>query len=281
MRDLLTGHLTITPTHPTGHTMHDPTASDPTVPDPTVPNSDVPDSDMPGPDVQATGAEKPDSAPADHGAGAAGPPPVPWRPTPVTPGKPLVQIVVPHTTLAGNDDQPVELIGYGPIPADLARTIAADAVWKRLVTDPRSGTLLDHGRNTYRPPTALSDFVRARDQVCRFPPCNRRAIDIELDHTISWTAQHGATADTNLYGGCAHHHHLKHDAPGWTVTQTAEGLITWTTPTGHSYTSEPYDYRPEPPIPATPARAARAAASPRPAPPDPWTLTAGSDDAPF
>ena len=38
-------------------------------------------------------------------------------------------------------------------------------------------------------------------------------------------------------------YHLKHDAPGWSVRQDVDGRITWTTPTGHSYTSSPYDYR--------------------------------------
>jgi hypothetical protein len=118
-------------------------------------------------------------------------------------------------------------------------------VWKPLVTDPLSGALLDHGRTTYRPPPPLADFVRAREVVCRLPTCRRRAIDTELDHTRAWAAEHGETKDDNLYGGCVHHH-LKHDAPGWAVAQGPDGRITWTTPTGHSHTSEPYDYRPEP-----------------------------------
>ncbi len=154
--------------------------------------------DIAGSDNRGTGRGGKGTNTGDHDTGCprcaspTGPlPPLPWRPPPVAPGKPLVQIVVPLTTLTGADDHPVELVGYGPIPSDIARTIAADAVWKRLVTDPLSGTLLDHGRTTYRPSAALSDFVRARDQVCRFPPCNRRAIDIELDHTLSWTAGNG------------------------------------------------------------------------------------------
>ena len=167
---------------------------------------------------------------------------------------------MPLTTLTGTDDQPVELVGYGPIPAATAREIAADAVWKRLITDPLSGALLDHGRTTYRPPAALTDWVRARDVHCRFPTCRRRAIDVELDHAIAWTSG-GPTANHNLYGGCTHHHHLKHDAPGWTVTQTPDGHITWTTPTGHTDTSEPHDYRPEP---AARPRSTSTSTAPRP-----------------
>jgi hypothetical protein len=86
-------------------------------------------------------------------------------PRPVTPGKPLVQVLMPFTTLIGADDQPCELVGHGAIPADLAREIASDAVLKRLVYDPLSGTVLDHGRTTYRPPTGLADFVKARAGV--------------------------------------------------------------------------------------------------------------------
>ncbi|MGH8573351.1 MAG: DUF222 domain-containing protein, partial [Gammaproteobacteria bacterium] len=74
-----------------------------------------------------------------------------------------VQMTVPASTLLGLDDVPGELAGYGPIPANLARELAADATWRRLLTDPASGALLDYGRSTYRPPAALADFVRARD----------------------------------------------------------------------------------------------------------------------
>ena len=162
---------------------------------------------------------------------------------PARAGKPLIHVIVPYTTLTGADDQPGELLGYGPIPADLARDIAADAVWKRLLTDPLSGAVLDHGRDTYRPPAALADFVRARDLYCRMPGCRRQASHCELDHAIDW-AKGGTTTDTNLYTGCLHDHRLK-DRPGWKVRQTPDGRVEWTTPTGHRYHSDPHDYRPD------------------------------------
>src|SRR5215213_3995671 len=46
----------------------------------------------------------------------------------------VVQVTVPATTLMGIDDQPGELAGYGPIPAAVARDIAAGGTWKRLLT---------------------------------------------------------------------------------------------------------------------------------------------------
>ncbi|WP_308283245.1 HNH endonuclease signature motif containing protein [Pseudonocardia nigra] len=223
------------------------------------------------------GAERADTSPGS--TACSGP-----VPRPVAPGKPLIQIVMPHSTLLGADDQPCELVGYGPVPADLAREIAADAVWHRLVTDPLSGALLDYGRITYRPPAALADFVRARDVTCRHPICRRRALDAELDHIVPFPE--GATAEKNLMDGCVHHHKLKH-RPGWQVVAHADGRIEWITPTGHSYCSEPFDYRPEPPPPPSKA-AAVAPPDPPPSPrADPWTAPgaleerAGADsDAP-
>jgi len=37
--------------------------------------------------------------------------------------------------LLGVGDDPAELVGHGPIDADLARTLAQDATWRRLLTD--------------------------------------------------------------------------------------------------------------------------------------------------
>jgi uncharacterized protein DUF222 len=157
-------------------------------------------------------------------------------PRPVNPGKPLVHVLMPFTTLLGLDEQACELVGHGPIPAELAREIAADATLKRLVFDPVSGALLDHGRTTYRPPAALADFVRARDVHCRGPICNRRALDSELDHIVPYPK--GSTSEKNLMGGCGHDHHAKH-APGWRVRARPGGRIEWITPTGHPVLQRP------------------------------------------
>ena len=173
-----------------------------------------------------------------------------------------MQIVVGLDTLTGTHQLPAELVGYGPIPADLARHTATDAVWKRLITDPVSGALLDHGRRTYRPPAALHDFVKARDVTCRFPICNRRAIDCDLDHLQPW-AQDGDTNEANLHGLCPQHHALK-DQPGWHVISHPDGTLIWITPTGHRHISRPHDYRdyfPDDPEPEPPP------APPEPAPP--------------
>ncbi|MGH4021561.1 MAG: hypothetical protein ACRDT0_20470 [Pseudonocardiaceae bacterium] len=108
-------------------------------------------------------------------------------------------MIVPITTLMGLDDQPGDLIGYGPIPAPLAREIATGGTWRRLLTDPASGTLLDYGHTTYTPPDGLADFIRARDLYCRNPICGQRAATADLDHTIPWPE--GPTSQHNLHAG--------------------------------------------------------------------------------
>jgi hypothetical protein len=148
-----------------------------------------------------------------------------------------VQVTVPATTLLGTSDQPGELAGYGTIPAALARRLAEDprAVWRRLLTDPVDGSLLDYGRRTYRPPVALDDHVRARDVTCRFPGCQQPAGRCDLDHTEAYPA--GPTSEDNLGALCRLHHRLKHETD-WTLEQH-QGTFIWTSPTGRTYTRAP------------------------------------------
>lgn len=151
--------------------------------------------------------------------------------------RPNVQVTVALTTLLGLDEQPAELVGYGPIDAQTARRIATDGTWRRLLTDPKSGTLLDYGRTVYQPPADLREFVLARDPVCVFPGCRRPARHCQLDHLHSWEAG-GSTCATNLGPECHRHHRCK-SIGGWNVVRTADGSFTWTSPTGKTYTVEP------------------------------------------
>jgi hypothetical protein len=101
-------------------------------------------------------------------------------------GHAQVQITVGLGTLLRLDQEPAELTGYGPIPAELAREIAFDrsSTWRRLVTDPLSGSLLDHGCTKYSPPRALKDHVIARDRTCTFPGCFELAGRCDIDHIM-------------------------------------------------------------------------------------------------
>jgi Domain of unknown function (DUF222) len=170
---------------------------------------------------------------------------------------PLVQVTVAATTLLGLDDRPGELAGHGPIPAQVARGLAADptGTWRRILTDPADGSVLDVGRRGYRPPLPLARFVTARDGTCRFPGCRQPARRCDLDHVKPWPA--GPTAASNLISLCRHHHRLKHSGR-WTVTADHHGTVTWTAPTGRGYETRP------PPI-ADPATSDNRPASGHPA----------------
>jgi hypothetical protein len=154
--------------------------------------------------------------------------------------RPAIQVSVALSTLLGLDQQPGELTGHGPVPASVARRIAADptGTWRRLVTDP-TGKLLDYGTTTYRPPADLARYVIARDRTCTFPGCRRSAQRCDLDHQIPASAG-GSTNPANIAALCQRHHRAKHKA-GWRVVRH-ETASHWTSPTGHHYRSRPPAY---------------------------------------
>ncbi len=144
-----------------------------------------------------------------------------------------VNVTIDLPTLMGLAENPGELAGYGPIPASVAREIAADARWKRFVTDPITGNLLDFGREHYEPPQALKDFLIARDRTCRFPGCRRSAILADLDHAESWRSG-GETSPENLGALCRRHHKMK-THHGWQLESFADGSCIWRSPLGKEF----------------------------------------------
>lgn len=124
----------------------------------------------------------------------------------------------------------------------------ADPRLSRLLTDPVTPARLDHGTDRYRPGTALSRHVHARDATCIGPACSHPAIGIQLDHTINYgqpdTAsrpgrrggreQLGTTSDTNLGSACERVHNSKTHGH-WRLDQPQPGLFVWTSPTGRTY----------------------------------------------
>jgi hypothetical protein len=157
-----------------------------------------------------------------------------------------VRITVRASTLLGLDDQPADLEGHGPIDAVRARALAAGGVWRRVVTDPMTDRVLDVGRERYRPPAALDEFVRTRDETCAFPGCTVPACRCELDHTVAYRPRPGAdpgeplgrTDADNLGPVCHRHHRLKTDG-GFRLRQIEPGLFEWITPAGHRYLTRP------------------------------------------
>jgi hypothetical protein len=151
-----------------------------------------------------------------------------------------VRVTVPYTALLGANDLPGELAGYGPIPAAVARDLAAGGTWRRILTDPESGRPLDYGTTRYRPPAHLAGLAITRDQTCQFPGCRVSAHRCDLDHGVPYDPATGTgpTSETNLGPKCRRHHQIK-QTPGWSVTHHPDGWTTWVTPSGHQYHSQP------------------------------------------
>ncbi len=185
-----------------------------------------------------------------------------------------LQVIVGADTITGASQEPGWVPGLGPVTAtevdELIRPglgaqtgtdagaapsrdggegfeIGSHVSVRRLLTDPATGTLTDLDQKRYRPSAALDRAVRARDVTCRFPGCRRSAdsAGTDLDHTVPWPVS--PTAATNLSVLCRRHHRLKHTA-GWNVALEPNGVMTWTTPTGRQYQTEPWHYTdPDPP----------------------------------
>ncbi|MFC9514840.1 DUF222 domain-containing protein [Nocardiaceae bacterium NPDC056970] len=186
-----------------------------------------------------------------------------------------VLVGVNASTLLGFDDAPGYLSGYGAIDADLARELATDATWKRILTlsaadraglaeGPLTGPVLGIGpplpspkhspstiatrarkrlqERTYRPGARLAEIVRTRDGVCRFPNCAAPASACDLDHTIPFDHDHpergGLTTESNLACLCRTHHPLK-TLGYWSVRQIGEGRLEWLDPTGRATITHP------------------------------------------
>lgn len=194
-------------------------------------------------------------------------------------GEPAVEvgIVIAASSLLGVDDDPAQLVGYGTISAALARQLATgpSVFARRLVCDPITGELIEADTRKRLFDGPLRTFIAAADQTCRRPGCESpiREFDHLEDHATG-----GPTNGANGTGYCRPDHTTKH-TPGWQVQRSPEWdvarqvwqppppwdwnrrrasglpdpmhgtaplrrlphrpMITWTTPTGHTYASPP------------------------------------------
>jgi len=152
--------------------------------------------------------------------------------------KAVVDIRVDLTTLAGLNNQPGELGGYGPVIADIARQVAEDQTdqsWRYTITDPETGLPVDGGILRRRPNPRQRRITETLYPVCITPTCRHKATDSDIDHRKAH-ADGGPTSVTNSGPLCRHDHRLKH-ALGWTYKPIAGGDHLWTTKLGLTYTT--------------------------------------------
>ena len=99
-------------------------------------------------------------------------------------------------------------------------------------------TPADEPETGYRPSAGLARFVRTRDLTCRFPGCTTPAESCDIDHVIPYPL--GATHASNLACLCRKHHLLKTFWTGdWELELRPDVVAVWTSPTGHTYTTNP------------------------------------------
>lgn len=151
-----------------------------------------------------------------------------------------IQVTIAATTLAGADDRPAELDGFGPIDPDIARDLAGrNGGWSRLFLDP---TGMVTQTDTYSPTEGMRRFLRARDQHCRFPGCRMPVRRCQIDHNHDH-ARGGRTSLSNLSHFCAGHHVLKHpdidERHRWTARQLPDRSLDWISPLGRHYSDAP------------------------------------------
>ncbi|GAA0618323.1 hypothetical protein GCM10010174_40610 [Kutzneria viridogrisea] len=150
-------------------------------------------------------------------------------------GRPVTvwtDVTVLVQTLLGLTADPGYIAGVGYVDANLAREIAGQGDWRKVLTD-EVGMPIGVGRKRYRPPKALRDFVMVRDRVCQAPGCLRPVAECQIDHARGF-ASGGETDERNLGPFCDVHHCLK-TIGRYRFTRGADGIQRWITPLGFEY----------------------------------------------
>ncbi|MGA9310905.1 MAG: hypothetical protein WBV74_11110, partial [Pseudonocardiaceae bacterium] len=207
-----------------------------------------------------------------------------------------VELRVALSTLLGRDRYPGEVAGWGPVTAEVARTVVIAqraAQWRFAITDP-AGRLLLAGTTRRRPHSTAS--------CGELPPCRGGIVELQLPAALltelatdphacgQWTAvvaDLSAQYTRHTQGHCTkppakkpaarfagaalrrHDHRLKH--PGrWRLHQPTPGHFTWTSPLGRTYHTQPPPIINDLPEPR-----------PRPDYPDRWPFARANDDSPI
>jgi hypothetical protein len=178
---------------------------------------------------------------------------VPGDPTFTALGRPpvaTVQLIVTLSTLLGLDHGVAQVPGWGCVSRQQAQDLALQlgSIWKRIVTDPITGRAIEATAGTYTVPAGMAEQIKTRDGTCRAPGCEIPSERCDLDHSQEWTTTSqvaggagGPTAETNLAAVHRGHHNLK-TSGFWDSDQSPDGLLTWTTATGRTFTTYPYVY---------------------------------------
>lgn len=126
-----------------------------------------------------------------------------------------LNVVVPVMTLLGESEAPGMIDGTIPLPAAMARHLAAgEDTWYRILAEPATGAFLPLPPSRYSPTPAMQEHLRLLDPVCAVPGCTRNVCTVgEADHIEEYDHKNpengGQTEIDNLHRLCWRHHDLK------------------------------------------------------------------------
>jgi hypothetical protein len=145
----------------------------------------------------------------------------------------VINVLAEQATLEGAN-HPGYLPGFGILPAESVRDLADAGATVKPVKMPTGA------EPNYRASKSLSAFVQWRDLTCRFPGCDDPAEVCDVDHTKPHPYGPTHPSNTKLY--CRTHHLVKtfYAGFGWQERQFPNGVVVWTAPTGHTYSTEPH-----------------------------------------
>ena len=158
-----------------------------------------------------------------------------------------LEIVIPIDALTDPDSDTAasgELVGYGPLPADIVHeilnTTGGKKWWRRLFAHPKSGCIVGGESRQRFFDGLLAKLIDLRDHGrCREPYCG--APSRHHDH-VQPARDDGPTSFGGGRATCVRSNQVK-EMPGWRHDVIHDGLgdqphtVQTTTPTGHTYTS--------------------------------------------
>ena len=113
----------------------------------------------------------------------------------------VIHVLAEHATLDATSDTPGYLPGFGILPAETVRQLAATATLTPVPIPTQ--TQPDPG---YRPSAKTLEFIRWRDLTCRWPGCDQPARKSDIDHTVPYPV--GPTHPSNTKAYCRTHYLL-------------------------------------------------------------------------
>lgn len=146
---------------------------------------------------------------------------------------------------------PVQLLAGEPVPVEQARIVGGDTIdpltakqlfldattFRRIITDPVAGIVIDMDRRSYRPTRAQRDWLILHHGTCSRDGCSRLAVDADIDHDRPW-AQGGKTNLTDLRPLCPRDHVHRHRTKAVYRTRS-DRTVEVTTATGFTSESPP------------------------------------------